>query len=141
MYKYVFLLLLVAAFSGCKKHNQQKGCPSQACTLDFASLTVSFVNKDGQPTPGKNVTVINLRTHETIIAKGSGGPAVPTVGPNLYTIATDNNKSEFSTEGDEVELTATDGITNITKTTTFKISGGCNCHIAKISGPNQIILN
>jgi hypothetical protein len=141
MYKYIFLFLMAAAFSGCKKHNQQTGCPSQACTADFASLTVNFVDKDGVPVPGKNVTVINLRTHETIIAIGNGGPVVPTIGPFLYTIATDNNKSEFSTEGDDIELTATDAITNITKTTTFKISGGCNCHIAKVSGPDKIVFD
>lgn len=113
---------------------------AQACTLEFASITVRFVTREGLPTPGKNVTVINLRTHQAIIAKGNGA-VVPSAGPNLFTIATDNNKSEFSTEGDDIELTATDVITNITKTTTFKISGGCNCHIAKISGPDKITFN
>ncbi|WDZ99597.1 hypothetical protein [Mucilaginibacter sp. SJ] len=140
MRKCVFLFLLAVTFLGCKKHNQQKGCLAQACTLEFASITVRFVTTEGLPTPGKNVTVINLRTHQAIIAKGNGA-VVPSAGPNLFTIATDNNKSEFSTEGDDVELTATDVITNITKTTTFKISGGCNCHIAKISGPDKITFN
>ncbi|UOE48285.1 hypothetical protein MTO98_28145 [Mucilaginibacter sp. SMC90] len=140
MLKYFIICLLAITFLGCKKHNQQTGCPSKACTADFASLTVNFVNKDGFPTPGKNITVINLRTHETIIAKGNGGLIVPSIGPGLYVIATDNNKSEFSTEGDDVELTATDATTNITKTASFKISGGCNCHIAKLSGPDKIAL-
>ncbi|HEX8019929.1 hypothetical protein [Mucilaginibacter sp.] len=141
MYKCIFLFLLAAIFGGCKKHNQQTGCPSQTCTAEFVSLNVNFVNKDGLIAFGKNVTVINLRTHETIIAKGNGSPVVPTIGPNLYTIATDNNKNEFSAEGDDVELRATDAVTNITKTTLFKISGGCNCHIAKISGPDKMVLN
>ncbi|MFC0517008.1 hypothetical protein ACFFGT_22555 [Mucilaginibacter angelicae] len=140
MRKYIFLLLLATAFSGCKKHNQQTGCPSRPCTANFAVLYVNFVDKDGLLALGKNVTVINLRTHEAIISKGNGGPVVPSVGPNLYTIATDNNKSEFSTEGDDVELTATNAKTGVTKTTLLKISGGCNCHIAKVSGPDKIVL-
>ncbi|WP_121812692.1 hypothetical protein [Mucilaginibacter kameinonensis] len=141
MRKYFVFFLIASALLSCKKHNQQAGCPSQACTQEFASITVHFVTKDGLPTPGKNVTVINLRTHEAIIAKGNGGAVIPSIGPNLFTIATDNNKSEFSTEGDDVELTATDVVTNITKTATFKISGGCNCHISKISGPDKIVFD
>lgn len=141
MRKYFVFFLIASVLLGCKKHNQQKGCAVQACTLEFASITVHFVTGDGLPTPGKNVTVINLRTHEAIIAKGNGGAVVPSIGPNLFTLATDNNKSEFSTEGDDVELTATDVVTNITKTVTFKISGGCNCHISKVSGPDKIVFN
>lgn len=90
---------------------------------------------------GKDITAINLRTHLAIIAKRNGGPPSPTVGPHLYTIATDNNKSEFSTEGDDVELTVTNVETGVTQTIAFKISGGCNCHINKLSGPIQIVLN
>ena len=140
MRKYFVFFLIASALLSCKKHDQQKGCLARACTLEFASITVRFVTKDGLPTPGKNVTVINLRTHDAIIAKGSG-IIVPSIGPNLFTLATDNNKSEFSTEGDDVELTATDVVTNITKTARFKISGGCNCHISKISGPDEIVFN
>lgn len=139
MRKYIFLFFLAAAFSGCKKHNQQTGCPSRPCTANFAVLFVSFVNKDGGFASGKDVKAINLRTHLAIIAKGNGLTS-PTAGPHLYTIATDNNKSEFSTEGDDVELTATNLVTGVTTTTLLKISGGCNCHIAKVSGPDTIVL-
>ena len=141
MHKYIILLLLVTVLSGCKKHNQQTGCPSQACTANFAVLYVNFVNKDGQMAFGKDVAVVNLRTKQAIIAKGNDDPPSPTAGPHLYTIATDNNKSEFSTDGDDVELTVTNVQTGVTTATLLKISGGCNCHVAKISGPNTIVLN
>lgn len=141
MRKYFILFLLATTLFGCKKHNQQTGCSSRPCTANFVVLFVSFVNKDGEFAFGKDVKAINLRTHEAIIAKGNGGPSSPTAGPHLYTIATDNNKSEFSTEGDDVELTATNVVTGITTTALLKISGGCNCHVAKVSGPDTIVLN
>ncbi|GGB25523.1 MULTISPECIES: hypothetical protein [Mucilaginibacter] len=141
MYKYIILFMIASVLLGCKKHNQQTGCPSQACTLNFASLYVNFVDKDGQMAFGKDVKVVNLRTKQTVIAKGNPGPPSTTVGPHLYTIATDNNKNEFSTEGDDVELTVTNIQTGATQTALFKISGGCNCHIAKVSGPATIVLN
>ncbi|WP_426584585.1 hypothetical protein [Mucilaginibacter sp. R-33] len=141
MYKYIILFMIASVLLGCKKHDQQTGCPSQACTLSFASLIVNFVDKDGQIAFGKDVKVVNLRTKQTIVAKGNPGPPSTTVGPHLYTIATDNNKNEFSTEGDDVELTVTNIQTGATQTALFKISGGCNCHIAKVLGPNQIMLN
>lgn len=90
---------------------------------------------------GKDIKVVNLRTKQTIIAKGNPGPPSTTVGPHVYTITTDNNKNEFSTEGDDVELTVTNIQTGVTQTALFKISGGCNCHIAKVSGPDKIVLN
>ncbi|WP_162996543.1 hypothetical protein [Mucilaginibacter celer] len=138
MYKYLFLLLLIALMPACKKHNQN-GCPAKACTYVFASISVNFVDKDGKPVPAKDVKAINKRTGKQIIAS-SNGPAVPGVGPNIFTIATDNNKNEFSADGDDVELTATNATTNQTKITLFKISGGCNCHIDKVSGPEKIVL-
>jgi hypothetical protein len=140
MRKLFILFILATVLFGCKKHNQQAGCPSRPCTANFAVLFVSFVNKDGEFASGKDVKAINLRTHQAIIAKGNGLTS-PTAGPHLYTIATDNNKSEFSTDGDDVELTATNLATGVTTTTLLKISGGCNCHIAKVSGPDTIVLN
>lgn len=141
MRKCFVFLILIAVLADCKKHNQQTGCPSQACTLNFASLYVNFVDKDGQMAFGKDIKVVNLRTKQTIIAKGNPGPPSTTVGPHVYTITTDNNKNEFSTEGDDVELTVTNIQTGVTQTALFKISGGCNCHIAKVSGPDKIVLN
>jgi len=141
MRKYFVFFLIASALLGCKKHNQQTGCPSQVCTLNFAVLFVNFVDNDGQMAFGKDIKAVNLRTKQTIIAKGNGGPVSPTGGPHLYTIATDSNKSEFSTEGDDVELTVTNIQTGVTQTALFKISGGCNCHIAKVSGPATIVLN
>ncbi|SEO24458.1 hypothetical protein SAMN05192574_106240 [Mucilaginibacter gossypiicola] len=141
MRKYFIFFLIASVLLGCKKHNQQTGCPSQACTTDFAVLFVNFVDKDGHMAFGKDVKAVNLRTKQAIIAKGNGGPPSTTVGPHLYTIATDNNKNEFSTEGDDVELTVTNIQTGVTQTVLLKISGGCNCHIAKVSGPATVVLN
>jgi hypothetical protein len=139
MRKYLLFLLLIAIIAACKKHRQENGCPTKACTYEFVSISVNFVDNDGKAVLAKDVKAVNKRTGKQVIATNNG-PAVPGLGPNFFTIATDNNKSEFSTDGDDVEVTATNVTTNNTKTTLFKISGGCNCHIAKISGPDKIVL-
>jgi hypothetical protein len=45
---------------------------------------------------------------------------------------------DYSTDGDIIKVSATDPATNQTKSVNMKISGGCNCHVAKISGPDTV---
>jgi hypothetical protein len=53
-------------------------------------------------------------------------------------IASDATKDEYSTDGDDIRITATSASTEQVKTVIIKISGGCNCHVAKLSGPDIV---
>ena len=108
-------------------------CPAQQCTLVFASVSVQFQDKNGNAVDVKNFTAVNQRTNETL--SSGTNPGSNSYG---YTVADDNALGKLSTTGDEVIVTATHPTNGQTKTATFKISGGCNCHVARISGP-QII--
>jgi hypothetical protein len=40
-----------------------------------------------------------------------------------------------------VIISGTHPTTNVTKTVTFKISGGCNCHVEKVSGSSTVVFD
>lgn len=133
MIKKIIIVLLVAFCFACtKKQGEVLDCPAQPCTLMFASISVQFQDKNGNTVEVKNFKAVNQRTNETL---SSGSPGLNGTG---YTVADDGMRSKFSTGGDEVIVTATHPTTGQTKTATYKISGGCNCHVARISGPQVI---
>jgi len=135
MIKKLFILFLIACFFGCtKKQGEVLDCPPQACTMVFVSINVQFQDKNGNALAVKNYSAVNQRTNESI----SSGTQQGINGVGYYTVADDNTRSKLSTQGDEVVVSATHPTTGQIKTATFKISGGCNCHVARISGPQVI---
>jgi hypothetical protein len=133
--KKLTIVLLIASFFSCHKSQQQAGCGTQTCTLSFASIGVGFADINGGPVSLKSFTAVNQRTKLSVVpANPSTGP----VQPGYYIVADDSGKSNFSTEGDDVLISGTHPTTNVTKTVTFKISGGCNCHIEKLSGESTV---
>ncbi|TSD65902.1 hypothetical protein FFF34_000450 [Inquilinus sp. KBS0705] len=131
------VLLATICLAACNKATHKPGCPTnQVCTALFATVNVAFVDKDGQIVNVKNVTITNLRTDSAIVIDNITGPSI---SPHIITIATDANRQQFSTEGDNVRVVATDVVTNKTATAMFKISGGCNCHVDKVAGPDKIV--
>ncbi|MEO7214129.1 hypothetical protein [Mucilaginibacter sp.] len=128
--------LIAIGFAGCKE-NKNSGCDAQQlCTQEFRSLGVMFTDKNGDNVTVKDLTIINQRTGKAIVPKNTIDPGF---SPNMHYIATDSNKDEFSTNGDDVKVTATSTTTNKTVSAIIKISGGCDCHISKIAGPDKIV--
>jgi hypothetical protein len=135
MTKKIFIVLLVAFCFGCtKKQRDVLDCPPQACTMVFVSVNVKFQDKNGNALAVKDFSAVNQRTKEII----STGNQQSNNGVGYYTVADDNTRSKLSTQGDEIVVSATHPTTGQTKTATFKISGGCNCHVERISGPQVI---
>ncbi|WP_183563839.1 hypothetical protein [Mucilaginibacter sp. SP1R1] len=140
MKKKILLLLMVVICGACNKNNHQKpACTiTGACTALFTSVNVFYLDQAGNKITLKKLVVTNLRTHQVIDNKPFITPGFP---PAAYTIATDSNIKDFSTEGDDTEVSATDSATSNVKTTLFKIGGDCTCHIHKISGPDTVKFN
>lgn len=121
--------------ASCSK-NINGGCPTnQICTEIFASIGTQFVDANGNNINVTNVTVYNLRTKKVIEPKGVIDPGF---SPMNHTIVTDANKKELSSEGDDIRVTAMYNTKKIE--TVFRISGGCNCHVEKLSGPEKIVV-
>lgn len=137
MLKKLLLFSLIAiVFSACdKKPVKAAGCQSQVCTDLFASVGIRFVDANGNGLAGvTNFTVLDTRTNQQLHP-----PSIPVACCGSFTIATDNEKSDLSTTGDDLKVTATDPKTNITETAIVKVSGGCNCHVQKVSGPDSVV--
>ncbi|GAA3975518.1 hypothetical protein GCM10022210_27510 [Mucilaginibacter dorajii] len=105
------------------------------CTAIYATIGIKFVNSKGAGVVVTNFTAKNLRSDSLIVAVGVIDPGF---SPSYRTIATDGNKAQFSMEGDNVQISATNPDTHQIKTTTMKIAGGCTCHINKVSGPDTV---
>ncbi|SDD59398.1 hypothetical protein SAMN05216464_1025 [Mucilaginibacter pineti] len=136
MTKRIFFLLLIAAFSACNKNNRIKpGCSTGICTDLFATINIHYVDHTGAGIGVKNFIVKNLRTGLPVKA---GGGFDYGASSGIRSVADDGNLNEFSLEGDEVQVSATDSLTNQTIVSTLKISGGCTCHIEKLSGPDTV---
>jgi hypothetical protein len=134
--KLLIVLLLTTSLTACKKNNNNNGCGTQTCTASFASLGVAFTDNQGNPTIVQEHTLKNLRTGQPV-SRMSYGANVDFVA-GFVLVATDEIKSELSTEGDDIEITATSKTTGQVKKAIVKVSGGCNCHIAKVSGPETV---
>lgn len=134
MYKSLIILTLALVFClGCKKKQQTGGCTTGTCTTSFASVGIYFNDKQGVPIAIEALSATNQRTKESVL------PAkTETSTKSLYILTDDSQISKFTALGDEVVLSATNPSTGQTKTTTYFISGGCNCHVEKIYGPGTI---
>jgi hypothetical protein len=126
-------LLVLLVCSACRK-TRQTACGAQECTDLFASIGARFFDKNNSPVIITDFKVLDLRTNKAIVK------AVPanSVASNYMEILDDNDLKSLSSEGDMIQVTATDPVSGQTKITLFKISGGCNCHVAKLSGPDSI---
>lgn len=127
-------LITTALLASCTKNQQQSACGTQACTKNFVSVGVFFTDKQGKPVALEKYSVFNVSAGKQIY------PGLPSANliMGYYIVASDNDIKDFSSEGDDIRVSAVDSTSAQTKTVNFKISGGCNCHVAKISGPETV---
>lgn len=102
--------------------------------MSFAMIGVNFTDKNGSAIAVQNLTAVNQRTKLSVLPANQD--AINTKG--YYVIADDNAREKLASDGDEVLVSATNPATGQTKTVSFKLSGGCNCHVDRISGPQTI---
>ncbi len=133
MKRNVLIIFLSALTFGCtKKRVDVVDCPAQPCTYDFRSIAVQFKSNGGDIVTVKDYSVVNKRTKETL----SDNRGVNQAG--YYLVVDDSKLRKLSTSGDDITVKGTHPTTGQTKTASFKISGGCNCHVARLSGPETI---
>jgi len=135
MYKKLIILFVAAVSLGsCHKTQKKTPCGPRVCTDLFASVGIHYADNAGKPIAVTNFTVFDVTSNKELHPGYVGGLLVL----GYYIVATDNNKMDYSTDGDIIKASAIDPATNQTKTVNLKISGGCNCHVAKISGPDTV---
>jgi hypothetical protein len=125
---------MIVLCSACAK-NQQTACGTQVCTDLFATVNMHFVDKNNNNVQVANFKVVDLRTNKVI---------VHIIPPNVnyvvdyQEVVDDNDIKDLSTEGDHIQVSATNPATGQIKTAIMKIAGGCRCHVTKLSGPDSI---
>lgn len=135
MKKLLYFCLPVALAVSCHKNNAAEQTPctmAGVCTMEFRSVTVRFLNKQGNPLSVENFVSINTRTGKPLAYAG------PTGAPGYYKVATDSNLKELSDAGDDILVSAKNPETGQTMSIAFKVAGGCACHVSKLSGPEQV---
>ncbi|HTK20266.1 MAG TPA: hypothetical protein VL442_12150 [Mucilaginibacter sp.] len=135
MYKNLIVLFAAAvSLASCDKVKPKTPCGPQVCTDLFASVGIHYIDNTGKPIAVNNFTVFNVTSNKPL----HPGYISDLLVLGYYIVATDNNKMDYSTDGDDIKVSATDPVTNQTKIVDLKISGSCNCHVAKISGPDTV---
>jgi len=135
MYKKLIILFVAAlSLASCDKVKPKTPCGPQVCTDLFATVGINYADNTGKPIAVSNFTVFNVTSNKQL----QPGYNVGLLVYGHYIVATDNNKMDYSTDGDVIKVSATDPATNQTKSVNLKISGGCNCHVTKISGPDTV---
>lgn len=135
MLKRTFLFIAAAlVITSCGKKDIST-CPDKVCTEEFATITVSFIDKDGKPATLSSFSAVNKRTGDTL-----GHQKQYNLYPeNVYPVADDGDLNKLSSEGDIINIKAVDSVTKKVKNASLVISGGaCACHIKKLSGPDTI---
>ncbi len=135
MYKKLPIVLFIILCSACTKNQQKSACGTQVCTAIFASIGVSFKDKNNNPVSVTNFKVLDLRTNKVLTNVIS---TTANFVPGYWIVVDDSDLPDLTTAGDDVEVFATNPATGETKTVLFKIAGGCNCHVSKVSGPDII---
>ena len=104
--------------------------------MEFASVNIQFTDNADKPVNVQNFSAVNQRTGLKL--EVTPGNSMPTGALGSYIIANDNTRDQLSNDGDDILISGTNPVTNQTKTAVVKISGGCNCHVKKESGPSTI---
>jgi hypothetical protein len=136
--KHVNLIVILAAviiLASCTKTQQKNSaCGTGVCSDIFATVGIHYTDNAGKSIAVSNFTVFDVTSNKQLY------PGLPTVDlvVGYYIAASDSNIKDYSTDGDIIKVSATDPATGQTKTINLKISGGCNCHVAKISGADTV---
>ncbi|MGZ3763016.1 MAG: hypothetical protein ACXVB0_19830 [Mucilaginibacter sp.] len=138
MYKKLPLLLLTVICSSCIKTQKKAACGTQVCTDIFVSVGIQFTDKNNNRIAISNFTALDLRTNKTFVH--AANPSGNTLA-GYEIVVDDSDLKDLSSEGDNISVSAKNPVTGEIKTAVLKVSGGCNCHVAKVSGPDTIAFN
>lgn len=134
MYRQLIKIVVIGLLlSSCSDSNSTVECEDIVCTKEFRTITLKFVDINGNPQIVKDFKVINKRTGEIITSVND------LTNQGVYVVASDSDLLKLSEQGDNVQVTASDPKTGAKIQVDYVISGGlCSCHVIKVSGPETV---
>ena len=102
------------------------------CTDEFRTFAVTVVDEAGQPVSDAILTRLNLRSGQVLEPTWLG-----LLGPGVYVVADDGHIDAFSSEGDVVQVTGTNGNISFSADFEFASPAPCRCHVEQLAGPGS----
>lgn len=127
-------LLFLAACSSQKP--QGNGCPTVMCTEIFKMIPVKLITTSGKEAEFKSYKIVEVATGKEIKLNND----LPNTADNAKTliVADDSQLRNLAENGTDLQLQITRTDDKVVKVN-YEISGGkCACHVAKLSGPDQV---
>jgi hypothetical protein len=132
--------LLISLLSGCGggDGDDLSGC---VCTMEVAMVTLSVVDRSGNPVIDANIAVTIKRTQELLAISQPNLSGI--VGhEGLYVVFTDSFRNKITTDPAGETLTVTGNsqgrIFSVEIVVTTDLP--CRCHVQKVSGPSSVTL-
>jgi hypothetical protein len=126
----IMSVLALVLFAGCSS-TVDGTC---ACTEEFRYFTVTVLDDASQPAQNVALTRTNLRTGK-VLEPGWLGLLVA----GTYLVADDGQTKDFSTNGDTLRVTGTQGGASFTADFVFA-ADACGCHLQRVAGPDTVII-
>jgi len=114
-------------------------CRSQSpdnclCTTQHVSVTFAVVDDAGTPVPDVTLESHVPRTGESLQVEQDRARE------GTYIVATDSNLKQIRHSGETIEVKGTWGQRSFSEVFVVNAPGECVCHIAKVSGPETVML-
>lgn len=106
------------------------------CTQEFKMIPVKLISTSGKDVTFKSYKIMEVATGKEV----KNNNDLPNTGENANTliVADDSHLRQFAEKGTDLQLQITRADDKVIKAD-FKISGGkCACHVAKLTGPDQV---
>jgi hypothetical protein len=134
--KLILLALLSVAACKSQKKSSNNGCEAVMCTQEFKMIPVKLISTSGKEITFKSYKIMEVATGKEVKNNNN----LPNTGENANTliVADDSHLRQFAEKGTDLQLQITRADNKVIKAD-FKISGGkCACHVAKLTGPDQV---
>ena len=126
----VSLLALSGSSAGCMIPAGGNDC---VCTLEYRYITVKVVDGAGAPVNGLAPTLTLVRTGQVFTPKGNNFG-------NTYVVLTDGDAGLIRPDGDVIHFAASNSAGSVQADFTIGLTTPCDCHVLRMSGPEQIVL-
>jgi hypothetical protein len=103
--------------------------------MSFAMVTVRVVDTAGAPVEGATLVVTRARTGEHVQV---ADPVVPPAG--TYVVLDDNWREKIDPAGERFDVTASKGGRQGSAQFTIGAPGAGRCHVQRLAGPEQIVV-
>lgn len=112
-------------------------CP---CTGSFAMVTLAVTDAAGRPITDADVKAVSRRSHQPL-SSGLDAPSRDFLASRgHYLLADDGMRNHLTPANDTLDITVTREGRRATARVVIGLDQPCKCHVARLAGPDTVIL-